>query len=480
MPIDPRIPLGVQAPQFANPLEQLSTIAQMQGLREQAELRRLAAQEAREKRTKQAAIDQALQAAIKIDDATGRITFDKKSLVAHLPGDLAYKAQQELDADEVTANKLAESVLDLEGKRRDYRGSIARTIKAAGYDQKMFRSLMLGAQGFGAIDDDTAARYAALEDPAQIQAVVDDHIAQTTKDTDVVQVQTVDEQGKPVTKFVRKEAGMSYPAAPEKPPNIGSFEDYVVRRFGPTPTAPQIAQAHKDWQPPTPAGLQLLSVVGPDGKAMYVPEAQAIGMQPGSTATGGTRPVTSGDAGRIAELDPSRDDLAALSATLSQAGATGTIAAAGAAMPKWVTDLTGWGEDAKKKQALIDRVKQVIGKALEGGVLRKEDEVKYEKILPTIGDPPAIVISKLQGLDAAIAQRRSTHLDALADAGYDTSRFLARTPRPPVGTTPDLGKTPATPDLTGLPKGRGRRFTAGPFAGQTWALDDKGTPYRVQ
>jgi hypothetical protein len=36
---------------------------------------------------------------------------------------------------------------------------------------------------------------------------------------------------------------------------------------------------------------------------------------------------------------------------------------------------------SRKVQAEIDRVRQLVGKALEGGVLRKEDEEKYKKIL---------------------------------------------------------------------------------------------------
>jgi hypothetical protein len=88
--------------------------------------------------------------------------------------------------------------------------------------------------------------------------------------------------------------------------------------------------------------------------------------------------------------------------------------------------VTGWGADSKARQGTIDRVKQVIGKALEGGVLRKEDEIKYEKILPTIGDPPSVAKAKLKGLKDALVLRRQTMLDALKDAGYETSRFQER------------------------------------------------------
>jgi hypothetical protein len=56
MPIDPRIPLGVQPLQLPSPLEAVQTIAQIQGIREQTEARRLAAEAARQKAMDEAAI----------------------------------------------------------------------------------------------------------------------------------------------------------------------------------------------------------------------------------------------------------------------------------------------------------------------------------------------------------------------------------------------------------------------------------------
>lgn len=174
----------------------------------------------------------------------------------------------------------------------------------------------------------------------------------------------------------------------------------------------------------------LVPVMGPDGKPVLVRRSQAEGKTPANAREQG-RPVTSGDAGRIADLDTSLNDLVTLTQTLSGVkDATGTSAQIGAALPNFVTNATGWGTDAKTKQAVIDRVKQVIGKALEGGVLRKEDETKYGKILPTIGDSPEVVTSKLTGLQRAIQQRRETTLSALEDANYDVSKFKARTSGP--------------------------------------------------
>lgn len=175
----------------------------------------------------------------------------------------------------------------------------------------------------------------------------------------------------------------------------------------------------------TPAAAEpLVPIVGEDGRPVLVPRSQAVGKQPASTREQG-RQVTSGDAGDIAEFNTALDDLASLRGELEGNGATGTAASLGASLWTPITNLTGWGADAKAKQAQIDRVKQVIGKALEGGVLRKEDEAKYEKILPTIKDAPALVTAKLNGLVAAIQKRQQRKLDALDSAGYDVSRFGA-------------------------------------------------------
>ena len=152
-------------------------------------------------------------------------------------------------------------------------------------------------------------------------------------------------------------------------------------------------------------------------------EKQRTRMQ--ATRSANDRPVTSGDAGRIADFDTALNDLSALS-TAIPAGTTGTWAKVGAKLPNFVTNATGIGSEAKQKQAVIDRVKQVIGKTLEGGVLRKEDEIKYEKILPTIYDNDDLVKSKLQGLTEAIKKRKTTFIDTLSDSGYDVSKHRVR------------------------------------------------------
>lgn len=170
----------------------------------------------------------------------------------------------------------------------------------------------------------------------------------------------------------------------------------------------------------------LTAVVGPDGAPILVPTSEAKGKRPVKTGASGVRSVTSGDANRLADFQTALDDVEALKTALSGSRATGTGAWFGAVIPAWMTDITGVGTESKQKQATIDRVKQVIGKTLEGGVLRKEDEIKYEKILPTIKDPGPVAAKKLSGLEEALTLRMERQMEALEDAGYDVSSYRSR------------------------------------------------------
>ena len=92
---------------------------------------------------------------------------------------------------------------------------------------------------------------------------------------------------------------------------------------------------------------------------------------------------------------------------------------------EWSEDLLDkWGlgkeafEEAGILKAEIDKVRQEVGKALEGGVLRKEDEVKYKKILPTLADTPAIALAKIGMMIGGLG--RQWRLAAEIQAKYGT------------------------------------------------------------
>jgi hypothetical protein len=69
--------------------------------------------------------------------------------------------------------------------------------------------------------------------------------------------------------------------------------------------------------------------------------------------------------------------------------------------------------NAQSLQANIARVKQVIGKALEGGVLRKEDEVKYQKILPTLNDTDATAQAKITAITGDLQRKLALYQQSI-------------------------------------------------------------------
>ena len=72
---------------------------------------------------------------------------------------------------------------------------------------------------------------------------------------------------------------------------------------------------------------------------------------------------------------------------------------------------------AKQAQAKINLVRQRVGKALEGGVLRKEDEEKYKLILSTLNDTPETAIAKVDGLISTLERDAGIYRDQQKAAG---------------------------------------------------------------
>ena len=89
-----------------------------------------------------------------------------------------------------------------------------------------------------------------------------------------------------------------------------------------------------------------------------------------------------------------------------------------------------------EKRAMIDddlrRAAQLVGKFMEGGVLRKEDEIKYAKMLPQLVDlNEKVALDKLEGVRNMLNEKYQGYLRDFEATGYDVSGF----------TTIDFGAT---------------------------------------
>lgn len=165
----------------------------------------------------------------------------------------------------------------------------------------------------------------------------------------------------------------------------------------------------------------------------------------GSMTGEGGKPLLSGEINRLTEIDASLAEAQALKDKVTNIeGGTGALAGLQASLPSPVVQalssvgMTG-AADSKKRQAVVKLAKQIVGKGLEGGVLRKEDEAKYADILPSMYDAPDVAAGKVDQLVAALERKRQAELENLELAGRNVQGFkdkVQKQPPPPPGPRP--------------------------------------------
>ena len=139
------------------------------------------------------------------------------------------------------------------------------------------------------------------------------------------------------------------------------------------------------------ADPSLFDNITPTLKGTVITELHAQGYD---TSNLGTKSLSDGAIKQIADTQKALDDLAGLKTMIQ--GNTEQLGPI-----KGLQALNPWSP-ARKLQADVDRVRQTVGKALEGGVLRKEDEEKYKKILSTLTDTPDTAVYKIDALVSSI------------------------------------------------------------------------------
>jgi hypothetical protein len=87
---------------------------------------------------------------------------------------------------------------------------------------------------------------------------------------------------------------------------------------------------------------------------------------------------------------------------------------------RWAS-MNPWNETAKTVDAQTRTVRQTIGKLKEGGVLRKEDEEKYAKMLPQLSDTPEVAENKIALVRREMSRQFGDTMASLRNSGYDTS-----------------------------------------------------------
>lgn len=153
------------------------------------------------------------------------------------------------------------------------------------------------------------------------------------------------------------------------------------------PFAPENAQA----------SVQKILAQGGDMKdvAAYLSNVQALQELTAPTKSKGLNSTASGV---IADTKTGLASLQELANQIESSSANNPVVGR-------IRGLNPFDTNAQSLQASIATTKQIVGKALEGGVLRKEDEVKYAKLLPTMGDTDATARHKIAQLTNLISGR---------------------------------------------------------------------------
>lgn len=85
--------------------------------------------------------------------------------------------------------------------------------------------------------------------------------------------------------------------------------------------------------------------------------------------------------------------------------------------------LNPWDTQQQTADAELRRAAQTIGKYMEGGVLRKEDEEKYRRMLPSATDTQDVALNKLRDVRAMLQSKTQGYISGFGGAGYDVSQY---------------------------------------------------------
>jgi hypothetical protein len=93
-------------------------------------------------------------------------------------------------------------------------------------------------------------------------------------------------------------------------------------------------------------------------------------------------------------------------------------------------------EAAKETAANIALARQVAGRAIHGGVMRKNDQEQAEQYMPKQDDPPQVVQAKLANILKLANDSKIGHIENLKRGGFDVSGFQSA-----IGATPASAPT---------------------------------------
>jgi len=138
---------------------------------------------------------------------------------------------------------------------------------------------------------------------------------------------------------------------------------------------------------------------------------ELLGLSSGTATTGSKLPAST-----LTDLSNTQE---AISLLPKLSGLLGESSSAFGPIEGAIRSRIPWDRTGQQAKATIQLVKQIIGKGLEGGVLRKEDEDKYENILPKLGDTEGTAQDKIKTLNDVLNNKYNTLISTYEAGGYN-------------------------------------------------------------
>jgi hypothetical protein len=118
----------------------------------------------------------------------------------------------------------------------------------------------------------------------------------------------------------------------------------------------------------------------------------------------GSGSVNSTAANTIADMQSGIRNISDLKGEVSESGANFPVLGN-------LRSLNPFDAEAQGLNTRMKVIKQTIGKAMEGGVLRKEDEEKYKKMLPTMGDTDETALDKIDYIEQSLSAKLQDYMN---------------------------------------------------------------------
>jgi surface antigen len=89
-----------------------------------------------------------------------------------------------------------------------------------------------------------------------------------------------------------------------------------------------------------------------------------------------------------------------------------------------INPLNAYDTDQQTTNAELKRATQLIGKYMEGGVLRPDDEIKYSNMLPKATDTREVALKKLSDVRNMLEMKTKGYISGFDKSGYDVSGYM--------------------------------------------------------